>query len=38
MAWERLWGESTGHRWIPSQKVSNAEIVYILWLSPEKAV
>ena len=26
-----LWGESTGHRWIPFTKASDAELRYFLW-------
>ena len=26
-----LWGESTGHRWIPSTKASDAEFWCFLW-------
>ena len=30
-----LWWESTGHRWIPLTKTSNAELCCFLWSSPE---
>ena len=29
----RLWGESTGERWIPSQRTSGAKNVMMSWLS-----
>ena len=31
-----LWGEFTGHRWIPFTKDSNAELWYFLWSVPEQ--
>ena len=31
-----LWGESTGHRWIPLTKAINAELWCILWCAPEQ--
>ena len=31
-----LWGESTGHRWIPLTKTSDAELWCFLWSPPEK--
>ena len=31
-----LWRESTGHRWIPLTKASNAELWCFLWSAPEK--
>ena len=31
-----LWGESTGHRWIPPTKASDAELWYFLWSAPEQ--
>ena len=31
-----LWGESTGHRWIPVTKASDAELWCFLWSSPEQ--
>ena len=31
-----LWGESTGHRWIPFTKASDGEFWYFLWSAPEK--
>ena len=30
-----LWGESTGHRWIPLTKASDAELRYFLWSAYE---
>ena len=30
-----LWGEFTGHRWIPLTKASDAELWYFLWSAPE---
>ena len=30
------WGESTGHRWIPLTKASDAELWCFLWCTPEK--
>ena len=33
-----LWGESTGHRWIPLTKVSDAELWCFLWFAPEPTV
>ena len=33
-----LWGESTGHRWIPLTKASDAEIWCLLWSAPEQTV
>ena len=33
-----LWGESTGHRWIPLTKASDTELWYFLWSSPERTV
>ena len=30
-----LWGESTGHRWIPLAKTSGAELWCFLWSMPE---
>ena len=32
----RLWGEFTGHRWIPLTKASDAEFWCILWSAPEQ--
>ena len=29
-----LWGESTGHRWIPITKASDAELCCFLWSAP----
>ena len=29
-----LWGESTGHRWIPLTKSSDAELWCFLWFVP----
>ena len=31
-----LWGESTGHRWIPLTKASDAEVWCFLWSAPEQ--
>ena len=31
-----LWGESTGHRWIPLTKASNAERWCFLWCAPQQ--
>ena len=31
-----LWGESTGHRWIPLTKASDAELWCFLWIAPEQ--
>ena len=31
-----LWGESTGHRWIPLTKASDVELWYFLWSVPEQ--
>ena len=33
-----LWGESTGHRWIPFTKTSDAELWCSLWSAPEQTV
>ena len=33
-----LWGESTGHRWIPLTKTSDAELWCFLWSVPEQTV
>ena len=33
-----LWGESTGHRWIPLTKANDAELWYFLWSAPEQTV
>ena len=33
-----LWGEYTGHRWIPLTKASGAELWYFLWSAPEQTV
>ena len=33
-----LWGESTGHRWIPLTKGSDAELWCFLWSVPEQTV
>ena len=32
------WGESTGARWIPLGKASDAELWYIFWSAPEQTV
>ena len=34
----RYCGESTGHRWFPLTKASNAELCCFLWLAPEQTV
>ena len=31
-----LWGESTGHRWIPLTKASGADLLCFLWSAPEQ--
>ena len=31
-----LWGESTGHRWIPPKKASDAKLSCFLWSTPEQ--
>ena len=31
-----LWGESTGHRWIPLTMASDAELWCFLWSAPEQ--
>ena len=33
-----LWGESTGHRWIPLTKVSDTELWCVIWSAPEQTV
>ena len=33
-----LWGEFTGHRWIPLTKASDAELLCFLWSGPEYTV
>ena len=33
-----FWGESTGHRWIPLKKSSDAELWCILWSAPEQTL
>ena len=33
-----LWGESTGHRWIPHTKSSDAELWCFLWCAPEQTL
>ena len=33
-----LWGEFTGHRWIPLTKASDAELWRFLWSAPEQTV
>ena len=33
-----LWGESTGHRWLPLTKASDAELWCFLWSAPEPTV
>ena len=31
-----LWGESTGHRWIPSQRPVTRSFDFFLWSAPEQ--
>ena len=33
-----LWEESTGHRWIPFAKASDAQLWSVLWSAPEQTV
>ena len=33
-----LWGESTGHQWIPLAKASDAELWCFLWSVPEQTI
>ena len=33
-----LWGESTGHRWIPLTKASDVELWCFLWSAPKQTV
>ena len=33
-----LWGESSGHRWIPLTKTGDADIWCFLWSAPEQTV
>ena len=33
-----LWGESTGHQWIPLTKASDMELWCFLWSTPEQTV
>ena len=33
-----LWGESTGHRWIPLPKANDAELWCFVWYAPEQTV
>ena len=33
---DHLWGESTGHRWIPLTEASDAELWCFLWSAPEQ--
>ena len=33
---DHLWGESTGRRWIPLTKASDAEFSCFLWSAPEQ--
>ena len=33
-----LWGESTGHRWIPLTKADDAQLWCFLWSAPEQTV
>ena len=36
--WPFVWGDSTGHRWIPLTKASDAELWCFLWSAPEQTV
>ena len=36
--WPFLWGESTGHRWIPLTKANDASLWCFLWCAPEQTV
>ena len=33
-----LWGESTGHWWIPLTKASDVELWYFLWYVQEQSI
>ena len=33
-----LWGESTGHRWIPLTKASDVELLCFLWSAAQQTV
>ena len=33
-----LWGESTGHRWIPLTKASDVQLWCFLWSAPEQTI
>ena len=33
-----LWGEFTGHQWIPLTKASDAELSCFLWSAPEQTI
>ena len=33
-----LWGEFTGHRWIPLTKASDTELSYLFWSAPEQTI
>ena len=33
-----LWGEATGHQWIPLTKASDVELWCLLWSVPEQIV
>ena len=33
-----LWGERTGHRWIPFTKASEAGLLCFLWSAPEQTI
>ena len=33
-----LWGESTGHRWIPLTKASVAGLLCFLWSAPAQTI
>ena len=34
----QLWGESTGHRWVPITKATDAELRWFRWSEPEQTV
>ena len=33
-----LWGEFTGHQWIPLTNASDVELECFLWISPEQII
>ena len=33
-----LWGESTGHRWIPLSNASDMGLWYFFWSAPEQTI